>query len=127
MGEMQAIVDSTYRWGVVAFLSVSFAVCLLPGAYKKGFPKHPPLYGIGFGLLFIGSGLVLAPMFRESIVDALLLRARFGFMVADTGIHSYGWCFVFGYAILIASAAMLLVGTIMVMLGKVPPWISNKS
>jgi hypothetical protein len=73
----------------------------------------------------IGVGIVLALIVRESITDAILLRARFGFMVPDTGIHGYGWAFVFGYSMLLSSLITLLVGAVMVALGKVPPWISK--
>jgi hypothetical protein len=127
MGELQPIVDSTYRWGMVAVMSVMLAACFLPSAYRLGFPKHSPLYGIGSGLVLIGAGLAFALMFRESIVDALLLRARFGFMVPDTGVHGYGWALVFGYSLVFASALTLLIGSIMLTFGKVPPWISNNN
>jgi hypothetical protein len=126
MGDVQTIVDSTYRWGMVALLAIACSACLIPGAYQKGFPKTFPLYGVGGGLLLIVAGLALALVFSESLVDALLLRARFGFMVPDTGVHSYGWALVFGYAIVLTNVAILLIGTVMAALGKVPPWISNK-
>jgi hypothetical protein len=90
-----SIVDSTFRWGLVLFLALAFLVSLFPGAYAKGFPSRPQL------------------------------RAPFGFMVPDTSPHGYGWGLVFGYAWVLANAALLLVGAAMVAIGKVPPWISG--
>jgi hypothetical protein len=49
----------------------------------------------------------------------------FGAYVPDTGIHSYGWFFVFGYSIVLSNAAVLVIGEAMVAAGKVPPWISK--
>ena len=125
MTEAVAIIDSTYRWSVVVVLAVVFATCILPGAYRKGFPRNPPLYGIGVGLLLVCYGVVGALMFRESITDAFLLRAQFGFPVPDSGIFGYGWGFIFGYTFILSGVAILVIGNIMVALGKVPPWISN--
>jgi hypothetical protein len=46
-------------------------------------------------------------------------------MVPDTHVHSYGWGFVFGYPIVVANAIVLVVGVVMVKLGRVPPWIAK--
>ena len=62
-------------------------------------------------MVLIGVGFVLSRLFDESMTDALLLRAKFGFMVADTGVHSYGWCFVFGYTLLFANVLLLATGS----------------
>jgi len=48
-------------------------------------------------------------------------------MVPDTGVHGYGWALVFGYSLVFASALTLLIGSIMLTFGKVPPWISNNN
>ena len=125
MLEGELTVDSTYRWVVVLLMAASLAACWIPAAYNRGFPKNGPLHMMTGALVFIGVGVVLAPIFGESIVDAVLLRARFGFIVPDTGIHSYGWAFVFGYSFLLSSVITLLVGVVMVAMGKVPPWISK--
>ena len=68
--------------------------------------------------MLIGAGLAFALILRESIVDALLLRARFGFMVPDTGVHGYGWALVFGYSLVFASALTLLIGSTLPKLNK---------
>jgi hypothetical protein len=73
--------------------------------------------------VLVGIGAILAKVFNESLVDALLLRAYFGFMVPDTGVHSYGWFLIFGYAILLANLLLLVVGVVMIRLGRVPPWV----
>jgi hypothetical protein len=124
-GTEQLTVDSTYRWIEVLLLATALAVCLTPGAYNKGFPKQGPLHMILGAFLLVAAGVVLAPVFGESIVDALLLRARFGFIVPDVHPHGYGWAFVFGYALILANAALLVVGAAMTALGKLPPWIAK--
>jgi hypothetical protein len=118
-------VDSTYRWVVVLLMAAALAACLIPGAYRTGFRKTGLSHMMTSALVLIGVGIVLAPIFGESIVDAVLLRARFGFMVPDTGIHGYGWAFVFGYSMFLSSVTTLLVGVVMVAMGKVPPWIDK--
>ena len=118
-------VDSTYRWVVVLVMAAALTACLIPGAYRTGFRKTGLLHMMTGACVLIGVGSVLAPIFGESLVDAVLLRARFGFMVPDTGIHTYGWAFVFGYSMFLSSATTLLVGVVMVSMGKVPPWISK--
>jgi hypothetical protein len=118
-------VDSTYRWVVVLLMAAMLAACLIPGAYRTGFRKTGLPHMMISALVLIGAGVVSAPIFGESIIDALLLRARFGFMFPDTGIHGYGWAFVFGYSMFLSSVTTLLVGVVMVSMGKVPPWISK--
>jgi hypothetical protein len=125
MAGAELTVDSTYRWVMVLMLSAALALCIVPGAYNKGFPKQGALYMMVSSLVMIGVGVVLAVIFRESILDAILLRARFGFIVPDTGIYGYGWAFVFGYSMLLSSLVTLLIGVVMVSMGKVPPWISK--
>jgi ABC-type uncharacterized transport system permease subunit len=111
MAELESIVDSTYRWTLVVLMGLAFAACLIPGAYNKGFPKRPPLQMMYGALVLIVAGIVLAPIFGEPIIDAALLRARFGFMVPDTHPHGYGWALVFGYAWGLASVVLFLLGT----------------
>ena len=125
MTAVELTVDSTYRWIEVLLLAAALAACLIPVAYNKGFPKRGPLHMIWAALLLIAAGTALAPIFGESVVDALLLRARFGFMVPDEHPHGYGWAFMFGYALLVANAALLVVGAAMTAFGKAPPWIAK--
>ena len=125
MSGAESIVDNTYRWVEVLLLASALTVCLVPGQYQKGFPKRMPLAFVlnGFGLAVVGC--VLAPIFGESIADAAMLRARFGFMVPDVHPHGYGWALIFGYAIALAGGALLTIGHVMLRLGKVPPWVSS--
>jgi len=121
----ESIVDSTYRWCEVAILTALYASCLIYAAYQRGFPKRAPVSGIVGGVALVVAGLIMAPLFGESILDAALLRARFGFMVPDEHPHGYGWALMFGYAIVVANVTLLAVGAVMTSLGKVPPWISS--
>lgn len=127
MAGADLIVDNTYRWGLVIFLATAFAVTLFRGAYAEGFPKRPHFNAIVHALIIICVSVALAPIFGESIVDALLLRAPFGFMFPDTSPHGYGWGLVFGYSWVFAHVALLAIGAVMVALGKVPPWVSGAS
>ena len=117
------MVDNTYRWAIVLLLTAGLAATLVPVSYRKGFPTRMPLQLIAAALVLVGIGAILAKVFNESLVDALLLRAYFGFMVPDTGVHGYGWFLIFGYAILLANLLLLAVGAVMVRLGRVPPWV----
>jgi len=120
------VVDSTYRWAVVVILAVLYAMALLPGAYRSGFARKGNIRQIHGALVMILAGGVLSLVFNESILDAALLRARFGFLVPDEGIHSYGWFFIFGYGLLAANGIVLVVGTLMTKTGRLPPWISRR-
>ena len=84
-----------------------------------------PLEQIVGAAILVGVGVVLARIFDETIVDALLLRAQFGFLFPDTGVHGYGWAFVFGYALLFSNVLVLAVGFVMTRLGRLPPWVGD--
>jgi hypothetical protein len=125
MGGAESIVDNTYRWVEVLLIASAMTACLVPGQYRKAFPKRMPLSFISTGAVLLVVGCVLAPIFGESVFDAVLLRARFGFMVPDVHPHGYGWAFMFGYVIALVGAALLIIGGVMLRFGKVPPWISS--
>jgi hypothetical protein len=116
------VVDSTYRWFVVLLLAAAYIFLLLPAFYRYRLPKRSVLWQMAAGTALVALGLILSQVFRESALDALLLRAIFGFMVPDTGIHGYGWFFVFGYAIFIANSVLLVVGIGVGLLRRRPPW-----
>ena len=119
------MVDSTYRWTIVLLLTAALTATLVPVAYRKGFPTRMPLEQIVGAAILVGVGVVFARIFDEAIVDALLLRAQFGFLFPDTGVHGYGWAFVFGYGILFANLLVLAIGVVMTRLGRLPPWIDG--
>jgi hypothetical protein len=105
---IETVVDSTYRWVETLLLAAAFTSCSLPRIFRNRVPTKALVKLFVGALLLIVGGLVLAPVFGESMLDALLLRARFGFMVPDEHPHSYGWAFIFGYSLLISSVALML-------------------
>ena len=109
------VADSPYQWGLVLIVTGALISLLLPAAYRQGFPRRAPLQQMAFGSALIVVGMLLSQVFGDSLLDAVLLRAR------------YAWCFVFGYPIVIANAIVLVVGIVMVKLGRVPPWIPKDS
>jgi hypothetical protein len=83
------IVDSTYRWVLVCLLAVAFVISLMPGQYRIGFNNRDPLRALGYGTLIAVASALFSPIFGDSIVDALLLRANFGFIVPDEQPHGF--------------------------------------
>lgn len=125
MSEDFVIIDSAYRWAIVLLIAVVLLMVILPVAYRKGFPKRISIQQIIGGVILAGIGAVAAVIFREPVADALLLRARFSFMVPDSGVHGYGWFLVFGYGIVLANVVVLVVGVAMTRLGRLPPWVEK--
>ncbi len=121
------MVDSTFRWSSVVVLAVLYLACLIPGSYRKGFPRRPRLQSTLVAIGLIAIGLLLATLFGESVIDAALLRAQFGYVRPETGIYGYGWALVFGYSILLANIGLTVVGEVMIRTGRTPPWIDRKS
>jgi hypothetical protein len=125
MAGTELTVDSTYRWIEVLLMAAAFAACLIRGAYNVGFSKKLPLRLMLGASALVACGVALAPVFGESIVDAVLLRARFGFIVPDGHPHGYAWFFMFGYALLLAGTVLLIIGFTVTAVGKVRSWISK--
>ena len=113
MAGVETVVDSTYRWVETLLLAAAFTACTLPRVWRNRVPRAALLRLFWGSLLLIASGLALAPVFGENLLDAALLRARFGFMVPDEHPHSYGWAFIFGYSILMSSLALMLAQSLM--------------
>jgi hypothetical protein len=107
------MIDSTYRWGFVLVLAVVLTTIFCSDVNRKRSAQTIAKYGIGGGLVLVVAALVFALAFGESLLDALLLRAQFGFLVPDSGIHGYGWGLVFGYALALASAATFVIKLIL--------------
>jgi hypothetical protein len=116
------IVDSTYRWVLVCILAVAFVISLM-GQYRIGFNTRDPLRALVYGALIAVASALFSPIFGDSIVDALLLRANFGFIVPDEQPHGFAWGLIFGYSWVLANAAILAIGRVMVAFGRVPPWV----
>jgi len=106
------MVDSSYRWLFVAGLVIAFAAVLLPVAYSRRFPIKLPIAGIGIGIVLTFVGIGHALLFNESLLDALLLRAPFGFPGSAPYGLGYGRWIASGYAFAAASALVLAIGTI---------------
>lgn len=107
------VVDSTYRWLFVIVLAVALTIALLSNSRNERVPARLLKFGIGGGVALALSGLLLAVVFNEPLVDALLLRSWFGFPVPDTGIHGYGWGLIFGYSLILASVTAFVVNYIL--------------
>jgi len=118
-------VDPTYRWVIVLAMSFCLLTIALPLSYRKGFPRRPSVQQMVGGAIMIVIGLIYAAVLNESPLDALLLRARFGFVPPDIHIDGYGWFLIFGHSFFILGAVTWVVGRVMFRLRYLPPWIDS--
>lgn len=106
------MIDPTYRWIVVGGFSAVIAVSFLYSAYRRGFDPYTLWPGLVAGSSCIGYAVLMSRVFGEDLLDALLLRVRFGMPFSDSGIQGYGWGFVLGYALLISMMICYLLGNL---------------